>query len=276
MRAQHTFPGATDRWLHRLLTWAPGQTDMIKTVALVLMVTDHTGLLLAGNNEVMRLLGRGCFPLFGLAWGMNLARHAEIRQSQLNSLWVWALVAQVSFMLIGYPWYSGNILFAFAVTGQVLRWVSQPSWYYTLPAAGLLVAWIPLSTASYGMAGVGMLTASWLLCRAQHAQERLGYGVLWALMVLLMNMHDVSESVAGLAIALLTLMVCSSAGERVKRFWPYSVLSSRCKKKPDTGPGGGHIARKRDKGDIIVVSTALRGETMIPLAYRIAQTCSFY
>ncbi|HBQ8720572.1 TPA: type-F conjugative transfer system pilin acetylase TraX, partial [Klebsiella pneumoniae] len=27
MRAQHTFPGATDRWLHRLLTWAPGQTD---------------------------------------------------------------------------------------------------------------------------------------------------------------------------------------------------------------------------------------------------------
>lgn len=118
------------------------------------------------------------------------------------------------------PWYTGNILFAFAVTGQVLRWVSQPSWYYTLPAAGLLVIWIPLSTASYGMAGVGMLAASWLLCRAQHAPERLVYGVLWALMVLLMNMHDVSESVAGLAIALLTLMVCSSSGERVKRFWP--------------------------------------------------------
>jgi type-F conjugative transfer system pilin acetylase TraX len=217
---------------------------------------------------------------------MNLARHAEIRQSQLNSLWGWALVAQVSFMLIGYPWYTGNILFAFAVTGQVLRWVSQPSWYYTLPAAGLLVTWIPLSTASYGMAGVGMLTASWLLCRAQHAPERLGYGVLWALMVLLMNMHDVSESVAGLAIALLTLMVCSSAGERVKRFWPrqffvmfyactwrYSVLSSRCKK---TGHrSGGGIARKRDKGDIIVVSTALRGETMIPLAYRIHRPVAF-
>ncbi|HBV3788809.1 TPA: type-F conjugative transfer system pilin acetylase TraX, partial [Klebsiella pneumoniae] len=153
---------AADRWLQALLTWTPGQTDMIKTVALVLMVTDHAGLLLAHNNEIMRLLGRGCFPLFGLAWGMNLARHAEIRQSQLNSLWGWALVAQVSFMLIGYPWYTGNILFAFAVTGQVLRWVSQPSWYYTLPAVGLLVAWIPLSTGSYGMAGVGMLTASWL------------------------------------------------------------------------------------------------------------------
>ncbi|MBD3706400.1 type-F conjugative transfer system pilin acetylase TraX [Klebsiella pneumoniae] len=224
---------------------------MIKTVALVLMVTDHTGLLLAGNNEVMRLLGRGCFPLFGLAWGMNLARHAEIRQSQLNSLWGWALVAQCRLCSSGTRGIPGIFCLPLPSRAEVLRWVSQPSRYYTLPAAGLLVAWIPLSTASYGMAGVGMLTASWLLCRAQHAQERLGYGVLWALMVLLMNMHDVSESVAGLAIALLTLMVCSSAGERVKRFWPrqffvmfyavhwrYSVLSSRCKKKTGHRSGG--------------------------------------
>jgi hypothetical protein len=32
-----------------LLTWTPGQTDIIKTIALVLII-DHTGLLLAGNN----------------------------------------------------------------------------------------------------------------------------------------------------------------------------------------------------------------------------------
>ena len=151
---------------------------------------------------------------------MNLARHGEIRQSQLNSLWGWALVAQVSFMLIGYPWYTGNILFAFAVTGQMLRWFSLPSWYYTLPAVGLLITWMPLSAGSYGMAGVGMLTASWLLCREQHATERLIYGALWAIMVLLMNINDVSESVAGVVIALLTLMVCSSVGKNLKRFWP--------------------------------------------------------
>ncbi|EIV9696299.1 TPA: TraX family protein, partial [Klebsiella pneumoniae] len=40
---------AADRWLQALLTWTPGQTDIIKTVALLLMVTDHTGLLLAHN-----------------------------------------------------------------------------------------------------------------------------------------------------------------------------------------------------------------------------------
>ena len=211
---------AADRWLQALLTWTPGQTDIIKTVALLLMVTDHAGLLLADNNELMRLLGRGCFPLFGLAWGMNLARHADIRQSQLNSLWGWALVAQVPYMLIGYPWYAGNILFAFAVTGQALRWFSLPFWRYTFAAMAIVAVWIPFSCGSYGMAGVAMLTVSWLLCRAQAPRERLGCGVLWAIMVLLMNPNDVCESLAGLAIALLTLMVCSSAGEGVKRFWP--------------------------------------------------------
>ena len=209
-----------DRWLQGLLTWTPGQTDIIKTVALVLMVIDHTGLLLADNNELMRLLGRGCFPLFGLAWGMNLARHADIRQSQLNSLWGWALVAQVPFMLIGYPWYAGNILFAFAVTGQALRWFSLPFWRYTFAAMAIVAVWIPFSCGSYGMAGVAMLTVSWLLCRAQTSRERLGCGVMWAVMVLLMNPNDAGESLAGLAIALLVLMVCSSVGEKVRRFWP--------------------------------------------------------
>ncbi|NDJ41767.1 type-F conjugative transfer system pilin acetylase TraX, partial [Serratia marcescens] len=42
MRAQYTFPGATDSWLQRLLTWTPGQTDMIKTVALVLICLLYT------------------------------------------------------------------------------------------------------------------------------------------------------------------------------------------------------------------------------------------
>lgn len=211
---------AADRWLKELLTWTPGQTDIIKTVALLLMVTDHTGLLLADNNELMRLLGRGCFPLFGLVWGMNLARHADIRQSQLNSLWGWALVAQVSFMLIGYPWYAGNILFAFAVTGQALRWFGLPFWRHTLAAMALVIIWVPLSSGSYGMAGVAMLTVSWLLCRAQTSRERLGCGVLWAIMVLLINPNNASESLAGLAIAILVLMVCSSVGGEIKRFWP--------------------------------------------------------
>ncbi len=210
---------------------------MIKTVALVLMVTDHTGLLLAGNNEVMRLLGRGCFPLFGLAWGMNLARHAEIRQSQLNSLWGWALVAQCRLCLLDTRGIPG--IFCLPLPLRASPAVGQPS---GITPSRRLDCWSPdtpvnrqLRHGRSGHAHRQLAALSRTACTGTA-----GIRVLWALMVLLMNMHDVSESVAGLAIALLTLMVCSSAGERVKRFWPrqffvmfyavhrrYSVLSSR-------------------------------------------------
>ena len=56
MTMYETRLNAVDRWLQGLLTWTPGQTDIIKTVALVLMIVDHTGLLLAGNNELMSSL----------------------------------------------------------------------------------------------------------------------------------------------------------------------------------------------------------------------------
>ncbi|WP_406565722.1 TraX family protein [Klebsiella variicola] len=58
------------------------------------------------------------------------------------------------------------------------------------------------------------------LCRATEAVERTGYALLWAVMVLLLNLHDAGQSVAGLAIALLVVSVCSDIGKQVKRFWP--------------------------------------------------------
>ncbi|XJL72621.1 TraX family protein (plasmid) [Escherichia coli] len=38
----------------------------------------------------MFLAGRGAFPLFALVWGLNLSRHAHIRQVAINRLWGWA------------------------------------------------------------------------------------------------------------------------------------------------------------------------------------------
>ncbi|HAW1183110.1 TPA: conjugal transfer protein, partial [Escherichia coli] len=67
-------------WLDRLLLWSPGQRDVIKSVALVLMVLDHINLIFQLKQEWMFLAGRGAFPLFALVWGLNLSRHAHIRQ----------------------------------------------------------------------------------------------------------------------------------------------------------------------------------------------------
>ncbi|HHU9908607.1 TPA: type-F conjugative transfer system pilin acetylase TraX, partial [Escherichia coli] len=104
----------TDTWLQSLLVWSPGQRDIIKTVALVLMVLDHANRILHLDQTWMFLAGRGAFPLFALVWGRNLSRHAHIRQVAINRLWGWAVIAQFSYYLAGFPWYEGNILFAFA------------------------------------------------------------------------------------------------------------------------------------------------------------------
>lgn len=103
----------TDTWLQSFLVWSPGQRDIIKTVALVLMVLDHINLIFQLKQEWMFLAGRGAFPLFALVWGLNLSRHAHIRQPAINRLWGWGIIAQFAYYLAGFPWYEGNILFAF-------------------------------------------------------------------------------------------------------------------------------------------------------------------
>jgi hypothetical protein len=88
---------------------------------------------------------------------MNLARHPRIRQSSLNRLWVWAVVAQGGRILAGLQPYEGNILFAFAVSGQALALMQQHGPRVWPLSLGLVLAWLPFSDGSYGLAGIMML-----------------------------------------------------------------------------------------------------------------------
>ncbi|MFP1527114.1 type-F conjugative transfer system pilin acetylase TraX [Escherichia coli] len=105
-------------------------------------------------TDAMFLAGRGAFPLFALVWGLNLSRHAHIRQSAINRLWGWAVIAQFAYYVAGFPWYEGNILFAFAVAAQMLTWCETRSWWRLVVrdiAAGSVAAFV--RNASYGIAG---------------------------------------------------------------------------------------------------------------------------
>ncbi len=58
---------------------SPGQRDIIKTVALVLMVPDHINLMAQPAYGVDVLAGRGAFPAgFRPGMGLNLSCHARI------------------------------------------------------------------------------------------------------------------------------------------------------------------------------------------------------
>ncbi len=210
-----------DCWLQRLLIWTPGQTDLIKTVALVLMVADHVSLLFGLNSEWLRLAGRGAFPLFGLVWAMNLARHPTVRQRSLNRLWLWAVVAQGGWILAGLRPDAGNILFAFAVSGQALRLMQKHGprvWPLSLM---LVLVWLPFSAGSYGLAGVLMLLLACGVFMTARRTTRTGLACCLALTMLALNAGDgAAMSIAGLIIPGVVLTVLSRTCRLVPRFWP--------------------------------------------------------
>lgn len=211
----------TDTWLQSLLVWSPGQRDIIKTVALVLMVLDHANRILHLDQSWMFLAGRGAFPLFALVWGLNLSRDAHIRQLAINRLWGWAVFSQFWYYFAGFPWYEGNILFAFAVAAQVLTWCETPSRWRFAGTMLLLAVWLPFSGTSYGIAGLLMLAVSHRLYRAEDRMERLVVVACLLAVIPALNLATSdAAAVAGLVMTVLTVGLVSCAGKSLPRFWP--------------------------------------------------------
>ncbi|EKH3209525.1 type-F conjugative transfer system pilin acetylase TraX, partial [Salmonella enterica] len=163
----------------------------------------------------------GAFPLFALVWGRNLSRHAHIRQVAINRLWGWAVIAQFSYYLAGFPWYEGNILFAFAVAAQALTWCETRSLWRSVGAMLLLAVWLPFSGTSYGIAGLLMLAVCYRLYRAGDTEEYLALVVCLLAVIPALNLvtGDVAAG-AGLVMTGLTVCLVSCSGKSLPRFCP--------------------------------------------------------
>ena len=173
------------------------------------------------DQSWMFLVGRGAFPLFALVWGLNLSRHTHIRQEAINRLWGWAVIAQFAYYLAGFPWYEGNILFAFAVAAQVLTWCETRTWWRSAETMLLLAMWLPFSGTSYGIAGLLMLAVSHRLYRAEDRAERLALVACLLAVIPALNLATSdAAAVAGLVMTVLTVGLVSCAGKSLPRFWP--------------------------------------------------------
>ncbi len=147
-----------------------GQRDCIKLMALSLMFVDHFNTLYLGNIYFY-LAGRGAFPLFAFAWGLNLSGRETLSLSYVMRFWVIALISQPLWVLAGFPWYQGNIFFVFAVVTQLLyffqRYGDSPFCFLSLI---LLAVWLPFSSSSYGISGVLLLFFARYLFRKRLAR----------------------------------------------------------------------------------------------------------
>lgn len=164
------------------------------------------------------MIGRMAFPLFALVWGYNLARR-PLSQASLNRLWLWAILAQPDYWWAlkgqGVTFFDLNILFAFAVAGQ---WVYGAQSRFVCPAVVavvLFIGYLPLSSMSYGLAGIVMLLASVGLFYFKQPERQWMMRGLWMVSVLALNLS------AGLVLSVVVLLaIMQTKTVRIDRFLP--------------------------------------------------------
>ncbi|EHY8895249.1 type-F conjugative transfer system pilin acetylase TraX [Salmonella enterica subsp. enterica serovar Saintpaul] len=186
------------------------QCDALKLAAFAAMVADHLNTASGLNDTLLQAVGRLAFPLFAVVWGCNIVRRPAT-QAGLNRLWLMALLAQPGFWLVfrdtGVEWWQVNILFTFAVMGQVVRFMQSPCNLTAFVSLLVLSAYIPVSGASYELRGLLLLMMSVLFFLTTGRQQLMTTAGLAASVLLLNAPSGGVMMLSGLLLSLMTLVV---------------------------------------------------------------------
>lgn len=167
------------------LTGAP--LDALKLWAMVLMVIDHTNLIVFDDTVPwMYYLGRGCYPLFAFAMAISLNRDRPL-DAYLKRLVAFALLSQPVFVLAFHE-NALNILFTLALGAVMARWyVEQGPWRpLALLGVALFSAFFD-DAIDYDLVGIALPAVLLSAMRGQrHAR-------LWMVLMLLALNLDVGE-----------------------------------------------------------------------------------
>lgn len=114
--------------LTRYYKYGPLNThDVVKCVAIVLMIIDHIGAYLLPEHSDFRLIGRFAMPLFLFLVGYSLSYRWRW------DLFFWACAVLAGGLLLGQPVFSLNILFAILLTRVLMRWLDKNGYIYSHP-----------------------------------------------------------------------------------------------------------------------------------------------
>ena len=132
-------------------------TSLLKVIALLLMLVDHTAIILFRNMEEMRLIGRMAFPLYAWCLVVGSVKTKNIWRYALRLLLLGAASQPLYMMALSHGWADLNILFALflgvmAIAGIRAKWFGSQIW---LPALCFLsLAWLKVD---YGWRGIMLM-----------------------------------------------------------------------------------------------------------------------
>lgn len=138
-------------------------TGLLKLVAIVLMVVDHVGYQLMGNDVVMRSIGRLAFPMF--AWCVVVgSEYTHDIKAYMKRMALFYFVTQPCYVLsFGRTWSQHNIYLTLLL-GLIAIWAIRDREYWALPMT-LLAAYF--MNPNYGMDGVYVIILFYLVRRSK-------------------------------------------------------------------------------------------------------------
>ena len=122
-------------------------TGLLKLAAIILMVIDHVGYQLMGNDIVMRSIGRLSFPIF--AWCIVVgSEYTHDIKAYMKRMALFYFVSQPCYVLaFGRQWTQHNIYLTLLL-GLIAIWAIKDRQYWALPMT-LLAALIMTAFCVY-------------------------------------------------------------------------------------------------------------------------------
>lgn len=166
--------------------------DLLKTVAILLMLADHAGFYFFPDHLWWRVAGRLCVPMWFFLIGYARSRDVGRR------LWIAAFVLTLADLVTGLYLLPLNILFTLLAVrltiDPVVKFVAGGRGNLAIATVALVVAVLPtLFLTDYGTAGMLLALCGWFACHRgdDRVLERIGpstvrvfLGVAWAGFVL--------------------------------------------------------------------------------------------
>lgn len=180
---------------------------MIKLIAAVLMVVDHTGYIFFPNVIYWRLIGRLSMPLFayGIARGYEYSYRNGTEQKYLKNLILFAILSQVPYYLmaregtnIGFTWVFSLLLLILLSRKDV----SRPR--AILECLAVFCA-VHLMDVDYGIYGV-LMPLALRSQRYKYHKMFLHTVILWALYVLMNGIGGLIQVFACLTVPILAVI----------------------------------------------------------------------
>lgn len=206
-----------------------GGLDLLKLLAVVLMLGDHINTVFLGRENVgLYIAGRLVFPLFAIVYAANVRLDAGALRRAAARSFKYALMAQPVYLAAFWgrefaPWYGLNILFSFAVASWICAlWLSGQAAKRLVACLVFGAAGALLEPGSFGFAGLSMLLAGVV---AFHSEYRLSLVLLvvwWLLVIKITFFHwFLSLLVVVMLFCLLQVVMANKDSlSKFKRFMP--------------------------------------------------------